>query len=156
VDSSSSRRSDLKTVMEPSTQFNKLRASIVSGQAMFITGTGVSVAACGDQEVDGHKVASWMGLLEHGAYYFKTIGAADDKAIERLIENIRSGETDFMIGAAETIERRWCQLPRGERPAPQDEPLPSQRLSAGLCPASCPLAVRRETSGAGPAIQRWP
>ena len=57
--------------MVESTQDAKLREAIASGQVVFITGTGVSVAACGNQEVDGHKVATWMGLLEHGAHALK-------------------------------------------------------------------------------------
>ncbi len=89
--------------MELSPQLTKLREAVVSGQAVFITGTGVAVAACGDQEVAGHKVATWMGLLEHGAHYLKTIGAADNKTVDRLIDQISSGETDFMISAAGMI-----------------------------------------------------
>ncbi len=57
-DSSTTCRDDLKIAVEPSSRFTKLREAIGSGQAVFITGTGVSVAACGDQEVDGHKVAT--------------------------------------------------------------------------------------------------
>jgi len=41
--------------MEPTTPIAKLRKAIASGQAVFITGTGVSVAACKQQEVEGHK-----------------------------------------------------------------------------------------------------
>jgi hypothetical protein len=99
--------------MEPTTPIAKLRKAIASGQAVFITGTGVSVAACKQQEVEGHKVATWMGLLEHGVHYLKTIGAADDKAVERWIEAIRSGENDFMIRAAGMIAERMRKKNKG-------------------------------------------
>jgi len=93
-------------VMAETSQVAKLREAIASGQAVFITGTGVSVAACGNQEVDGHKVATWMGLLEHGAHALKARNAATDTVLTLLIKQIRSGETDLMINAAETIEQR--------------------------------------------------
>lgn len=105
-DSSTTCHSDLKITMEASPQFTKLREAVVSGQAVFITGTGVSVAACGNQEVDGHKVATWMGLLEHGAHYLKARNAATDNVVKILVEQIRSGETDLIINAAGTIEKR--------------------------------------------------
>ena len=61
--------------MVESTRVAKLREAIASGQVVFITGTGVSVAACGNQEVYGHKVATWMGLLEHGAHALRDTNA---------------------------------------------------------------------------------
>jgi hypothetical protein len=43
-----------------------------------IAGTGVSVMACGNQEVEGCKVATWTGLLDHGVKHCKDIGKADE------------------------------------------------------------------------------
>ena len=71
-----------------------------------VVGSGVSVAACGNQEVDGHKVATWSGLLEHGVHRLIEIGAADGG--EEMLRNmIRSRKTDFMISAAGMITERF-------------------------------------------------
>jgi hypothetical protein len=70
-----------------------------------VVGSGVSVAACGNQEVDGHKVATWSGLLEHGVDRLIAIGAADGGE-EMLRSMIRSGIADFMISAAGMITER--------------------------------------------------
>jgi hypothetical protein len=56
--------------------------------------------------VDGHKVATWSGLLEHGVDRLIAIGAADGG--EEMLRNmIRSGITDFMISAAGMITERF-------------------------------------------------
>ena len=93
--------------MSPSSsQFNQLQREIASGQLVVVVGSGVSVAACGNQEVDGHKVATWTGLLEHGVHRLCEIGAADGG--EEMLRNmIRSGKTDFMISAAGMITERF-------------------------------------------------
>jgi hypothetical protein len=72
-----------------------------------VVGSGVSVAACGNQEVDGHKVATWSGLLEHGVDRLIAIGAADEDGEGVLLRGlIRSGKPDLMVNAAETITAR--------------------------------------------------
>jgi hypothetical protein len=72
-----------------------------------VVGSGVSVAACGNQEVDGHKVATWSGLLEHGVDRLIAIGAADEDEEGVLLRGlIRSGKPDLMVNAAETITAR--------------------------------------------------
>jgi len=92
--------------MRPSSsQFDQLQREIASGQLVVVVGSGVSVAACDNQEVDGHKVATWTGLLEHGVDRLTEIGAADGN--EDLLRGlISSGKTDLMISAAETITTR--------------------------------------------------
>jgi hypothetical protein len=47
-------------------QIKQLQRELASGQVVVVVESGVSVAACGQQLVEGHKVASWSGLLEHG------------------------------------------------------------------------------------------
>ena len=44
----------------------ELQTAFTGGRAVIIVGTGVSRAICRDQEFEGHKVASWTGLLYHG------------------------------------------------------------------------------------------
>jgi hypothetical protein len=70
-----------------------------------VVGSGVSVAACGQQLVEGHKVATWTGLLEHGVDRLSAIGAEDGDA-ELLRGWIGSGKPDLMINAAEIITDR--------------------------------------------------
>jgi len=52
--------------MNRETRIGKLKDDIANGRVVTIAGTGVSVAACGNQEVEGFKVATWTGLLQHG------------------------------------------------------------------------------------------
>jgi hypothetical protein len=99
--------------MRPSSsQIDQLQREIASGQLVVVVGSGVSVAACGNQEVDGHKVATWRGLLDHGVHRLSEIGAADGD--EEMLRNmIRSGKTDFMISAAGMITDRLKGLSDG-------------------------------------------
>ena len=100
-------------MIDPSTRIAKLKAELASGTVVIVVGSGVSVAACGNQEVEGHKVATWKGLLEHGARYLSTLEAATPKVVDLLIDQINSGETDLMIHAAEAIERRMTAKSEG-------------------------------------------
>jgi hypothetical protein len=94
--------------MSPSpNQIEQLKRELASGQVVVVVvGSGVSVAACGQQLVEGHKVASWTGLLEHGVHRLSAIGEADGFE-EELLTMIRSGKTDFMINATKTITTRF-------------------------------------------------
>ncbi|MFN7677614.1 MAG: SIR2 family protein, partial [Cyanobacteriota bacterium] len=86
-------------------QTQQLQREIARGQVVMVVGSGVSVAACGQQVVEGHQVATWTGLLEHGVDRLIAHGAADGDA-DLLRALIRSGKVDLMIGAAETITAR--------------------------------------------------
>ena len=84
----------------------KLKGDLASGRVVTIVGTGVSVAACGNQEVESCKVATWPGLLQHGVQHCQDIGAADDGDVELLTMQIKSGKTNFLIAVAEDISQR--------------------------------------------------
>lgn len=84
----------------------KLKAEIADGRVVTIAGTGVSVAACRNQEVEGFKVATWFGLLQHGVKHCRDIGVAYDDDVEVLTLQIKKGKTDVLINAAETISQR--------------------------------------------------
>jgi hypothetical protein len=86
-------------------QLKQLQRELASGQVVVVVGSGISVAACGQQLVEGHQVASWRGLLEHGVERLSGIGAADGDA-ELLRGWIGSGKPDLMINAAEIITDR--------------------------------------------------
>jgi len=87
-------------------QIEQLKRELASGQVVVVVGSGVSVAACGQQLVEEHKVATWSGLLEHGVDRLIEIGAADGDE-QLLCGLIRSGKPDLMISAAETITDRF-------------------------------------------------
>uniref|UniRef100_UPI0006D1D832 SIR2 family protein n=1 Tax=Desulfosarcina cetonica TaxID=90730 RepID=UPI0006D1D832 len=92
--------------MNRETLIEKLKSDIAAGRVVTITGTGVSVAACGNQEFEGYPVATWGGLLRHGVNHCRDIGVADDGDVNLLTMQIDSGKIDFMINAAETISQR--------------------------------------------------
>lgn len=92
--------------MNRETLIEKLKDDLAHGRVVTIAGTGVSVAACGNQEVEGFKVATWTGLLQHGVKHCQDIGVMDDDDVEILSMQIRKGKTDIIITAAETISQR--------------------------------------------------
>ena len=92
--------------MNRDTLIQKLKEEIAQSRVVIIAGTGVSIAACGNQKVEGYSVASWDGLLQHGLAYCQTLGLADKGAAKVLLTEIRSGRPDFLIAAAENISQR--------------------------------------------------
>jgi hypothetical protein len=84
----------------------KLQEDIAQGRVVIIVGTGVSIAACGDQLIENHPVASWPGLLQNGLEYCRSLGLADEEDAELLGNQIKSKKTNFLISAAEEIQRR--------------------------------------------------
>ena len=92
--------------MNRDTHIDKLKSALAQGHVVTVVGTGVSVAACGNQEVEDFKVATWTGLLQHGVKHCKDVGEADDDDVELLTMQIESGKTNFLISAAEDISQR--------------------------------------------------
>jgi SIR2-like domain len=84
----------------------KLKEDIPKGRVVIIAGTGVSIAACGNQKIEGYPVASWAGLLQHGLAYCRNLGLADEADAELLSMQIGSGKPNFLIAAAEDISQR--------------------------------------------------
>jgi hypothetical protein len=100
--------------MNRQTLIQKLKDDIAQGRIVTIAGTGVSVMVCGNQEVEGCKVATWPGLLEHGVKHCKDIGKADEDDAKLLTEQIKSRKTNFLISAAEDISHRLKEHSPGE------------------------------------------
>ena len=92
--------------MNRDTHIEKLKADLIRGNVVTIVGTGVSVAACRNQEVEGFNVATWTGLLRHGVKHCKDIGVADDDEVDLLTMQIESARTNFLISAAEDVSQR--------------------------------------------------
>ena len=99
--------------MTRDTLIDRLKEDIAAGRVVTITGTGVSVASCENQEVEAFKVATWTGLLHHGVKHCRDIGVADAKVAKLLTMQIEGGETDFLINAAETISQRMKSKSEG-------------------------------------------
>ena len=86
--------------MDRNTQIAKLKEEIAAGRVVTIAGTGVSITACGNQEVEGFRVATWTGLLQHGVKHLKDIGAANDKAARSARDADRKrGDRSYHYGS---------------------------------------------------------
>ena len=95
--------------MKPDALVVKLKAEVEESkeELVIIAGTGVSITACKDQVVDGHKVAHWDGLLLHGVDYCQNVEHvldAEDAKVLRM--QINRGKPDFLAAAAELITSR--------------------------------------------------
>ncbi|TBW08487.1 NACHT domain-containing protein [Azotobacter chroococcum] len=99
--------------MSDDIRLKKLKKNIAAGNVVIIAGTGVSIAACDNQEVDGYKVATWPGLLNHGTHYCKENQLVEEHEAEILTMQIKSGNTDFLILAAEFISKRIMKKSEG-------------------------------------------
>jgi len=93
--------------MDQDVLIRKLREAVAAGNIVVVAGTGVSIMASGDQQVDGHPVSRWGGLLLHGVHHClnveRVIDSANADALDALI---KTGQTDFLISAAELIVSR--------------------------------------------------
>ncbi len=89
-----------------------LRDRIACGQVACIVGAGVSMAASRRDEPD--PTASWTGLLEHGARYCYELlpSRLPEGWLERVLGEIRSGDMDDLLSAAEKISAK-LEAPTG-------------------------------------------
>jgi hypothetical protein len=81
---------------------DELQREIAQGRMLVVVGAGVSIAA-----TDGDDLASWTGLLRHGAG--RCVEVADplpDGWEERVLAEIDSGDLDELLSAAEKISRK--------------------------------------------------
>jgi hypothetical protein len=93
-------------MMNRQSLIQKLKEDIAQGRVVIIAGTGVSIAARGNQLIENHPVASWPGLLQNGLEYCRSLGVADKEDAELLGNQIKSNKTKFLISAAEDISER--------------------------------------------------
>lgn len=93
--------------MSRNTLYDDLNTAMATGRVVVIAGTGVSVTASGDKQVDGHAVARWDGLLLHGVDHCLTAhGLLTPKQAESLRGQIELREADFLVSAAEVVSGR--------------------------------------------------
>lgn len=88
---------------------NDLRNQIAAREALVIVGAGVSLAA-----TNGNHLASWKGLLEHGAKYCRSLPSTqvDDAWEHRIHDQINSGDLIDLLTAAENISEH-LEAPKG-------------------------------------------
>lgn len=98
--------------MGNATLIDKLKDDIAAGRVVVIAGTGVSVVASGNPKIAGHHVATWTGLLGHGIAHCTDRGTITPEVANHLTAQLRLGETDLLITAAETVSQRL----RGQSP----------------------------------------
>ncbi|MEB3317786.1 MAG: hypothetical protein VKO39_06560 [Cyanobacteriota bacterium] len=90
-------------MIEAASRISRMTGELASGHGVIVVGSGMSMASCGQQQVEGHRVASWRGLLEHGAQHLQSLQAADAQDLQLLLQQIHSGKASWMIQAAEMI-----------------------------------------------------
>ena len=97
--------------------FQDLRARIEKDQVLVIVGAGVSIGATRDQRLDGCRVASWPGLLEHGVNRVEGLGWAPAEWVEGCRSLLKAGEliqvaemlTGKLDGPAGGEYQRWLE-----------------------------------------------
>ncbi len=95
------------SLMNQKTLVDDLKQHISHGQVVVVAGTGISVATCENQQVGSFPVATWTGLLKHGVDFCQhTESALNAKEARSVLGQIKVGETDFLITAAELITKR--------------------------------------------------
>jgi hypothetical protein len=80
---------------------------------VIVAGTDVSIAACGNQKIDGHAVASWTGLLRHGLALCQERDLVNDEAVNIFNVQIESGAPEFLVAAAQGISARLANAGSG-------------------------------------------
>lgn len=78
-----------------------LRVEIAKGQVLVVVGAGVSIGA-----TQGNPLASWRGLLEKGVERCVAVRGLDAKWANRVREEIRSGDLDDLLSAAEKVSSK--------------------------------------------------
>ncbi len=83
------------------TPVEDLRKEIQAGRVLVIVGSGVSIAA-----TNGTPLASWTGLLENGVDRCVSVKGLDSKWAGRVREQIRTGDMQDLLSAAEQVSSR--------------------------------------------------
>jgi hypothetical protein len=82
---------------------DELLQSIRSRNLIAVTGTGFSCLASGDPLINGHYIATWSGLLEHGFQYCVANKLNGSDSTRDVRVQLDEKQTRQLIGAAQTI-----------------------------------------------------
>ena len=88
-----------------------LRAEIAQGHVLVVVGTGVSLAASGEDP--STSVASWTGLLENGVDRCLAVRGLPPDWAESIRARIRSRELDSILSAAEEVSTALSSPDKG-------------------------------------------
>ena len=82
-----------------------LKNAIQANQLVAIMGTGVSLAVAEPLEVDGFKVASWQGLIQHGIHRCRSLSLITEERAEQLKKLVGWDNVDDLIYVAESVTK---------------------------------------------------
>jgi SIR2-like domain len=91
----------------------KLKEEIATGQVAVVAGTGISITASGDAQIDGFRVARWDGLLRHGIQRCQHLGTMSEAEAAPLEPLIALGSPDYLVMVAELITARMRERSPG-------------------------------------------
>jgi hypothetical protein len=75
------------------TVLSKLQSDVQGGQIAIFLGAGISAALAESYEIDGFNLASWGGLLKHGAKWAKDWCGEDEDFVESTALDVRATRT---------------------------------------------------------------
>ncbi|WLA74091.1 methyltransferase domain-containing protein [Bradyrhizobium diazoefficiens] len=82
----------------------KLQSDVQSGRIAIFLGAGISAALAENPRIDGFNVASWGGLLTHGAKWLLDWCRYEDDFFKSIELDIR-GDTTTMLAAAQKVSQ---------------------------------------------------
>jgi ubiquinone/menaquinone biosynthesis C-methylase UbiE len=95
-----SSRATAATTTDP--VFSKLRSDINDRQIAIFLGAGISAALAESCAIDGFNLASWGGLLTHGARWAQNWGGKDENFYKSVELDVH-GDTNSMLAAADKV-----------------------------------------------------
>ena len=92
-----------------STLHDDVRSHIAKGDVLVVVGAGVSMGA-----TRGNPIASWTGLLEHGAERCREVCSLSDDWLKKKQADLASGDMDDLLAVAETVASKLGSPAGGE------------------------------------------
>ena len=92
-----------------STLHDDVRSHIAKGDVLVVVGAGVSMGA-----TRGNPIASWTGLLEHGAERCREVCSLSDDWLKKKQADLASGDMDDLLAVAETVASKLGSPKGGE------------------------------------------
>jgi hypothetical protein len=92
-----------------STLYDDVRSHFAKGDVLVVVGAGVSMGA-----TRGNPIASWTGLLEHGAKRCREVCSLSDDWLARREADLASGDMEDLLGVAAAVASRLGSPKGGE------------------------------------------